>query len=64
MKKSEFEKHLQTEARNKKSKRPSKECPEVDRNTQATVLYTRDWHDMMRRDFLHLSEGVTYDPDS
>jgi len=59
----EFERHLRHEAKNQTAMRAAKDCPRIDHNTQATVLYTRDVYDQMRKDFLRLPEGVTYDPE-
>ena len=48
--KDELERHLNAEAK-RGIKKPSKECPQADRNTQVTVLYTRDRYDLKRRGF-------------
>ena len=63
LKKREFENHLQREAENDTAKSPSKDCPQVGRNTHATVLYTKDFYDEMRQSFLQLPEGEAYDQD-
>lgn len=61
LKKGEFEKHLQREAETGAAVLPSEDCPQVGENTKATVLYTRDFYDEMRQDFLKLPEGESYD---
>jgi hypothetical protein len=63
LKKAEFEKHLQREADSDIAKQPSKDCPRVRENTHANVLYTRDFYDEMRQNFLQLPEGEVYDDD-
>lgn len=62
LKKNEFEKHLLSEAKNG-AKGVAKDCPRVHDMTQAKVLYTRDFYDEMRQDFLKLPAGVEYDQD-
>jgi len=62
--KSELDRHLRDEARNHPNGRPSKECPRIDGNTQVTVLYTEDWHDRIRKDYLNLPDSVTFDPET
>lgn len=61
LKKSEFEKHLQREADDGAIAVLSRDCPQVGENTKASVLYTRDFYDEMRQDFLKLPEGESYD---
>jgi hypothetical protein len=63
LKKAEFEKHLKREAENGATATPSKDCPRLGENTKATVLYTRDFYDEMRQDFLKLPEDEVYDDD-
>jgi len=63
LKKTEFENHLRREAKNATGQKALKKCPQVDTTIQAKVLYSRNFYDTTRRDFLHLQEGVTYDPD-
>lgn len=59
--KGEFEKHLQHEAKSGAAMPPSKDCPQVYESIKATVLYSRDFYDEMRQNFLKLPEDETYD---
>jgi hypothetical protein len=63
LRQSEFDRHLRSEAKKQAANSSAKECPQANLSTLVTVLFTRDVYDQMRKDFLHLPEGVTYDPD-
>ncbi|MCD6375129.1 MAG: hypothetical protein J7L94_06345 [Caldisericaceae bacterium] len=59
--KNEFVAHLERESKKQGPLPLCKKCPSLNETIEVRVLYSKDIHDHMRKDFLKLKDDITYD---